>query len=157
MRKRLVLSAAMLGLAACGGQDDPALALMPPGGILLSYTPATNDEGFCQPERRDVVDVGVNSVYAIRGETRFVLGDGTTRIPFQSLHKYPDEKTGMSEDKSISILNQQGACEDLIITVTIESCEYLGEEGLEERACPAIGTSGASSFQDIEVIRDDRG
>ncbi|MEM1380770.1 MAG: hypothetical protein AAGH41_09110 [Pseudomonadota bacterium] len=156
MKLKTLCAVSALGLTACGGgNDDPALSLMPPGGVLLAFSAATDENGACRPERRDVVDVGTTSLYAIRGETRFVQIGGITRIPFQSVHKFPDEK-GFSEDTSVSALNQQEPCENLRITITIESCEYSTDKGLEKRACPAIGTSGSSAFADVELVREDK-
>ena len=156
MRTKMILAVATMTLVACGSEDtDPAAALMPPGGVLIAFSPTTDEAGACRPERRDLVDVGTTGLVAIRGETSFGMQDGQTRIPFRSVYGEPDAK-GLADVVTVSTLNQKGDCANVRIRLTIQACEYQGAEGPEVRPCPTIASSGSSAFADIDVIREDR-
>ncbi|NRA31528.1 MAG: hypothetical protein HRU11_14855 [Parvularculaceae bacterium] len=153
----LVLSVGFLSLAACGGSDggdDFALpALMPPGGVLMTYTPG-GSEGACRPERTDLADVASTDLVLIRGRTTYQTPTGQTRLPFVSEHGEGDEN-GLSSAGMTETLRQSHPCGSISITLYIESCQYTSSEGMREGACPAITTSGLSKFADIDIVRED--
>jgi len=156
LRRKVLMGTSLILLAACGGSDGGSKtpALMPPGGVLFSYAPG-GEPGACRPERTDLADIGSTDLYSIRGRSVFQMPTGQTRIPFQSVHKYPDDK-GFSEDTSTTILNQPGDCDQLEITVVIESCEFNTPDGRREGPCPAMAVSGLANFKDIDIVREDQ-
>ncbi len=123
-------------------------------GIALNYTAATDGSGNCTPKRKDWAYIGDTGLFAVRGDADYVLPDGTTSIPFQAVYKWPNDE-GMAKDRATTLLNYPGSCAELTIRITIEYCEYRGENGIEERACPAIVVNGADQFAGIELIRAD--
>ena len=122
--------------------------------MVFEFEAATNASGNCTPKRVVRAYVEASGLHAIRGETKFILPTGTTEIPFQAVFRgYNDE--GRSRDRATSMLNYDGLCEELTIDITIEFCEYYGDEGREKRACPAIDLSGDEAFAAININRDD--
>ncbi len=126
------------------------------GGIILAFSPSTNANGFCEPERVDIADTDIDGkrLISIRGDARYTMPTGVTNIPFQSLHKYPDQN-GFSDTDAIIGLNHDGVCKDLTIDMTIRYCEYSGTNARERARCPDIQIKGASAFSAINIERHD--
>jgi len=152
-RSAHITSLALLGLLhGCDATGGGAARV--PGGVAMTFTPATNEAGTCQPERESIADVGITGLFGIRGDSTYTMPGGDTRIPFQSVFKYPDE-SGYADDKSITILNFPGACTDLAVKIRIDYCEYDTGQGRAERPCPDISVGSADGFSSIEIIRAD--
>ncbi|MEL6301066.1 MAG: hypothetical protein AAFV47_12335 [Pseudomonadota bacterium] len=133
-------------IAAVAVSDDEA----PLEGILLSFEAATDAEGNCTPKRFDRAMIGDSNLYAVRGDTQYIMPTGTTSIPFQIVFRSTD-MDGTSTSDTISMLNHPGSCSELTIKIEIDHCEYLMPEGREERACPVIRTEGIAAFQAVTV------
>ncbi|MEL7313161.1 MAG: hypothetical protein AAFN07_16710 [Pseudomonadota bacterium] len=145
------VSAALIGagMAACA-DDTPAS-----NSMSFEFEAATSESGNCTPKRVVRAEVEDSGLHAIRGETKFILPSGTTEIPFQAVFRgFNDE--GMSRDRATSMLNYDGSCEELTIDITIEFCEYYGDDGREKRACPEIELTGDAGFAAINIQRDDQ-
>ncbi len=153
MKMKIFAPLSALVLIACSDGASDKMGT-PVSGLVMTYSSAPHDGEGCRPQREDVANIGESGLIAFRGESVFETPSGVTEIPFQSVHNYPDED-GMSEDTSITLLNQVAACEEVAITVTVEHCEYQGETGREERACPEISVAPGHPFASIEVVRAD--
>lgn len=127
-----------------------------PGGIIFAFTPAINAKGACEPERVDIVDTAIDGkqLFAIRGDARYTMPTGITNIPFQSVHKYPDQ-SGFSDTDSIIGLNYEGECKDLTVDIKIKYCEYYDANSREKSACPDIQIKGSANFAAINIERRD--
>ncbi len=144
----LVILASML-VNTLAKSDEPSRE-----GVHIAFEGAQNSDGQCTPKRLVRAFVGDTGLYAIRGETRFTMPGGVTEIPFQAVFRGFDN-AGYSKDRSTSLLNHAGRCDELEIVITIEYCEYYGSDGRERRACPAMAMSGEDAFSSVEVIRND--
>ncbi|MEM1112372.1 MAG: hypothetical protein AAGI11_10735 [Pseudomonadota bacterium] len=153
MKPRLALAGFIGLLALTGSVGVLAQPEKNPEGLAYHYMAKTNEQGSCQPERRDLANAEALALYAVRGETVFAMPDGDTVIPFQSVFGSFDDD-GYSKDQSISILNFSGPCSGLVITVTVEYCEY-GAPDFGDRACPDIQVTGVEGFAGVEFIRED--
>ncbi|MEN7343271.1 MAG: hypothetical protein AAAFM81_10025, partial [Pseudomonadota bacterium] len=143
----LVVLASML-IATFAESDEVAAE-----GMHIAFDAVENDEGHCTPKRVVRAFIGDTNLYAVRGETRFVMPGGVTEIPFQAVFRGFDD-AGYSKDRATSLLNHPGRCDELSIVITIEFCEYYGDSGRERRQCPAIAMSGDDAFSSVQVIRE---
>ncbi|MEM6709711.1 MAG: hypothetical protein AAF648_13090 [Pseudomonadota bacterium] len=147
----LIAGVFTLQLAGCAGAEGTDADT----GIQLTFSAATDSEGNCRPERKDRGFVGDTGLYAVRGETSYVLPSGTTEIPFQIVFRGIDDN-GFSKDRATTILNHPGACSELSITIDIEFCEYVTPAERQERACPDISVVGDEAFGQVIIKRSDQ-
>ncbi|MEM8561983.1 MAG: hypothetical protein AAGF57_07090 [Pseudomonadota bacterium] len=141
-------------LLLCYGLAASAQSDRNPDGLVYIYTAANNAQGSCQPQRLDIANAEGFDLHAVRGESVFSLPGGETVIPFQSVFGWFDDD-GYSTDRATSLLNVEGPCSDLMITVSITHCEYGATKGFTDGACPDIQILGAEAFAGIEFVRDD--
>lgn len=150
----LALGAATIGagLAAC----SPGAGAERFDGMQITFAAATDADGNCRPERTIVAQVEATGLHAIRGESDYVMPGGKTSIPFQTVFRGMDDD-GFSDDDAVTLLNHPGPCSDLVIEIQIEYCEYYGEGGPVDKACPAMKVEGTEGFKAVNIVRADEG
>ena len=138
-------------LLACQGTPDGTNV----DNVQLRFAAQTDERGTCRPERVVGAYTQASGLYAIRGEADYVLSTGSTRIPFETVFRSMDDR-GYSESDAVTVLNHEGPCSDLVINITIERCEFVGADKMDQTACPDFNVTGYDAFSAVNIRHADR-